>query len=660
MKTFLILIVSIVGLFIVATAAMFVVKMCPPQGPWPTPPWCGKSVGTLKTIKQFIPSKVDIYGRVYFKDPQDWSMNGNIYAFGPIVGSHINFIHKLQSHGAKAFSNISTWNSLMAKKPEELPPELKDSVLIGFDGKPLYQQGILFMNIIAPAYQNWIKKATNKAIDGGIDGITVDEHQGTVQALWTGEGPCDQYSLNGFKDYLKSRYTEAELKSRGVDRVDTFNYCRYIVEHNYKTQYKNDRSKVPFVNDYIHFLYSASDAALQNLIEHARQYASQKGRTLVFGANWQPLDRLDEARLYDKLDLFIFEHDWFPPWRNDPGYYKFPAGSPVSPDMKYATGRDKTAVTMYIIQDARELAAQGQQAGTLLVKHQFAESYANRGHYMYSDLENFLGLTFLADRPKMVPYFDFIRKYPEILMDLSQKNSLAVVFPPHMNTANPNQKEWAFAVSVTLSEANFQHDFIDLKKINEYKIVVANGNAWSDEEVDRLLTFVKNGGIVIAYDSSFASLDENYRKKSRLQLSDLKTDGAHVLGKGRFIFFNEDMGWQLWAYQKPAEKTKLVDAVGQFIKADSAPKMIQIIPYTAGERLVVHILNYDFQNHEFLEKKDFQVQINIPDGFSTDGKTLKIVSPEFDGEKVVKFQRSGNVISFTVPTLHIWDVGILK
>jgi len=63
--------------------------------------------------------------------------------------------------------------------------------------------------------------------------------------------------------------------------------------------------------------------------------------------------------------------------------------------MKYATGRDKTAVTMYIIQDARELAAHGQQAGTLLVKHQFAESYANRGHYMYSDLENFLGLTLL-------------------------------------------------------------------------------------------------------------------------------------------------------------------------------------------------------------------------------------------------------------------------
>ena len=232
-----------------------------------------------------------------------------------------------------------------------------------------------------------------------------------------------------------------------MNQINNFNYCQYIVENNYKAQYKNDRNKVPFIDDYIHFLYSASDSALQNLLEHARQYASKKGRTLIFGANWQPLDRLDEAKLYDQIDLFIFEHDWFPPWRNDPKNYKFPAGSPVSPDMKYATGRGKTAVTMFIIQDAKELTSQGQSAGTLLVNHQFAESYANRGYYMYSDLEDFLGLTFMADRTTMLPYYNFIRKYPEAFTNLNQKNNLAVVFPPRMNTANPNQKEWAFAIS---------------------------------------------------------------------------------------------------------------------------------------------------------------------------------------------------------------------
>lgn len=677
MKSCLIVVLVLGGLCIIGVAVIFVSNLCPPQGPWPMPPWChGSGVAlfpdtptmptvptnpaSTKTVTQFIPTKVDIYSRVYFSDPQDWIMNGNIFAFGPLVGTNMNWIHELQNHGAIAFSNISTWNSLMAKTPEDLPPELKDSVLIGFDGEPLYQQEILLMNILDPAYQNWIKSGIETAIDGGTDGISIDEHQGTVQAIWSGEGPCDKYSLNGFRDYLKGKYTEVELKSKGVDQVDTFNYCQYIVEHNYRAQYKDDRSKVPFVDDYIHFLYAASDTTLQDLLEYARQYSSQKGKTLVFGANFAPLERLDEARIFDQLDLFIFEHDWFPTWRYDHGFYRFPAGSPVSPDMKYAAGRGKAAAAMYVIADGQELEAQGIHAGTLMINHQFAESYANRGYYMYFDLENFLGLNFMADRTMMVPYYEFIRKYPEAFTDLNQKNSLAVVLPPHMNTSNTYQKEWAFAVSASLSEANLQHDFIDLEKIGDYKIIVVYGVSWSDEELDTLLTYVKDGGTVIAYDNTFASQDENYQNKSRPQLSGLKTNGTHALGNGKFIFFNVDMGWQLWAYQTPTEKTKLVDAVEQFNKAEVAPELVQVIPYTSGERLVVHILNYDFQNQEFLEKKDFQIQIHIPDGFSTDGKNLKIVSPEFDGEMNVDFQVSDSLISFTVPSLHIWDVGILE
>lgn len=665
------------GLCIVGIAVAFFINPCPPRGPWPMPPWCQGSGTTLfptvptmpavqanptpaETVKQFVPSQVDIYGRVYFKDPQDWIMNGNIFAFGPIVGTKMGWIHELQSHGARAFSNISTWNSLMAKTPADLPPELKNSYLMGFDGEPLYEQGVLFMNILDPAYQNWIRKGIEVSIDGGTDGISIDEHPGTVGAVWTGEGPCDQYSLNGFRDYLKNKYTESELKKRGVDSIDTFNYCQYIVENNYRTLYKNDQSKVPFASDYLHYLYSASDTVLQSLLEYARQYASQKGTTLVFGANFEPLDQLDEARLSDQLDLFIFEQAWFPMWRNEPGWYKFPAGSPVGPEMKYAIGRGRDAAAMYMIADGKELEAQGTKAGTLLINHQFAESYANRGYYMYFDLGNFLGLNFMADRPTMVPYYIFIRQYPEALTDLSQKNNLAVLLPPHMNTSNMYQKEQAYVMSVTLAEANLQHDFVDLEKINNYQVVVANGTAWSDAEMEQLLAFVKNGGTVIAYDKRFASQDENYQDKSRSELSGLKTNGTHTLGKGKFIFFSEEMGWQLWAYQNPAEKEKLVKAVQQFAEADVAPEMVQVIPYTSGDRLIVHILNYDFQNSDFSEKNDFQIQIRIPDGFSTSGKILKIVSPEFDGEKVVEYQLSDNVITFTVPSLHIWDVALLK
>ena len=48
MKTFLISIVSVVGLFVAATAVMFVFKACPPQGPWPSLPWCGEDGYQIK------------------------------------------------------------------------------------------------------------------------------------------------------------------------------------------------------------------------------------------------------------------------------------------------------------------------------------------------------------------------------------------------------------------------------------------------------------------------------------------------------------------------------------------------------------------------------------------------------------------------------------
>jgi len=621
----------------------------PEQGILPTP-----------TIEQYIPSQVDIYGRDTYNDPAEWIMNGTIFAFGPIVGTNIDWIHELQGHGAKAFSNISTWNSVMAKTVEDLPAEIKNTYLTGFDGQPLIQQEILFLNILDPDYQEFIKKGIREDIDGGTNGISVDEHQGTAQAVWNGDGPCDKYSLTGFKDYLKQKYTFEQLNKQGVTDIETFNYCDFVVQNDYREDYRNDLSKVPFSKDYIHYLYSASNKALEELLTYARDYAASKDRTLVLGANFDPLDRIDEASIFHLLDLFIFEHDWFPGWRNESAYYKFPAGAPVSPEMKYAAGLGKSAAAMYIIADGKELAAQGKVGGTQLINHQFAESYANRGYYMYFDLNNFLGLNFQADRSMMIPYYQFVRNYPELLMNLEQKNDLAVVLPPHFNTYTPSQKEWVFGVSAALSGRNVQHDFIDLEKITNYKVVIVDGNSWSDSEISTLMDYIKNGGVVISFDKTFASMDENYQNKSRSEISSLKKSGTHPVGKGKFIFFTEDMGWKLWANQDPKEITKLVDSIEQFVKLDSAPANIQVIPYTSGSRLVIQILNYDYQDQKFVRQNNFLVQINLPDGFTAEGKTLKIVSPDFEVQGAIEYTVEGNVLSFTVPVLNIWEIAIFE
>jgi len=56
MKTFLISVVSAIGLFVVATVAMFVFNICPPQGPWPAPPWCEGGIQMPKIKLPGLPS----------------------------------------------------------------------------------------------------------------------------------------------------------------------------------------------------------------------------------------------------------------------------------------------------------------------------------------------------------------------------------------------------------------------------------------------------------------------------------------------------------------------------------------------------------------------------------------------------------------------------
>ncbi|MFA6392583.1 MAG: hypothetical protein WCW54_00650 [Candidatus Paceibacterota bacterium] len=50
MKRFPIIIISFVFLFIVSTILMFVFKLCPPAGPWPTAPWCASKMEKVDLV----------------------------------------------------------------------------------------------------------------------------------------------------------------------------------------------------------------------------------------------------------------------------------------------------------------------------------------------------------------------------------------------------------------------------------------------------------------------------------------------------------------------------------------------------------------------------------------------------------------------------------
>ena len=176
-----------------------------------------------------------------------------------------------------------------------------------------------------------------------------------------------------------------------------------------------------------------------------------------------------------------------------------------------------------------------------------------------------------------------------------------------------------------------------------------------------MLSFVRKGGTVVATDSRFASRDENNREVDRPSLRPLKADGEHALGSGTFVFFNDDLWQKIWAQRDRGASGKILNAVKETASPDTAPQKVQLLPYIDDKgRLVVHILNYDFTGGDFARKESFEVKVHLPPGFSAAGKTLTLSSPDFTGNQTLPFKQEGNVLAFTVPSLYIWDVAVLK
>jgi len=106
----------------------------------------------------------------------------------------------------------------------------------------------------------------------------------------------------------------------------------------------------------------------------------------------------------------------------------------------------------------------------------------------------------------------------------------------------------------------------------------------------------------------------------------------------------------------------LQDTVKQYVDPNAAPSTVRVLPYASTDgsgRFVIHVLNYGFNGVDFTNQTGFQVKVKLPAGYSMAGKSLHIISPDFSGEQTAAIEESGGWLTFTVPSLYVWDVAIL-
>ncbi len=640
---------------------------CDSWGRDPAGPGGCRKLCESRTIQRYPPSEVDIYGRGPVWRSEDLDFAPTIIGWGVHLGDdepYLDWLKGPKKAGAQHISAVSIWNKDSWTKLEDLPPELKGAYITGFDGEPLFIQGRVFLNFLDPSFQQWLKGKMKLHIDAGTDGFVFDEHWGTSVAVVNGSGgPFDNYSLSGFRDYLRNKYSAEELRRQGVDDISTFNYRDFLVKNNYEERYRTSfwSNPAPFQKDYCRFLLESSNRIINELIDHASGYAQQKGKVLKFAVNGDPLRRTDVFDFYDRLDLYVFEHEWFPEWMRDPNRFVSEAGYPVTAKMKYAQTLGKPAVTMpYGGGDTKWFNAASAKSGTAMMLHQFAEAYANLGYYQYFDLD-YIGFKFTPDHTSLKAYHRFIREHPEAFKDLRSYAEVALLRQGRVPLEDQGGLDTVEGFSRILGEANIPHDVVGIDSIGRYRAVLAGGFQWTDGDVDKMLSFARGGGTFVATDSRFASKDESDRDVNRPSLGPLKTEGEHILGSGRFVFFTDDTGWKNWGEWDRAAAEKVLGTIRQVAAPNTAPPRVQLLPYTGPDgRLVVHILNYDFSGGDFARKENFEAKVHLPPGFSASGKTLTLSSPDFTGNQTLPFKQEGNVLAFTVPSLYIWDVAVLK
>ena len=172
-----------------------------------------------------------------------------------------------------------------------------------------------------PVWREYLKAVIRIQIDAGVDGIQLDEAELPITSFQYGGCFC-QDCMKGFRQYLKDLPEDqlpAELQ--GVD-LETFHYGEWLLAQG--LDFKTNREAAPLFWEYHRYQTRQIARYFGELSDYIREYAAQKGRTVLVSGNFFNLVAHWYYPMEPKVDLIITE------MRNtryrQPAWYRYVAG----------------------------------------------------------------------------------------------------------------------------------------------------------------------------------------------------------------------------------------------------------------------------------------------------------------------------------------------
>jgi prefoldin subunit 5 len=556
-----------------------------------------------------------------------------------------------------------------------------------------------------------------KAIDRGSDSFFIDSPDG-IFTFWYGGGwGCtDTWEGKGLAEYLRAKLGDSTLRAMGVESPESFCLKDYLVKkygpprifsnyvyfrERFKTSWPiehvafSDVESIlrdPIFKEALFYWYRSAIDFVRDVAAQYKSYASQRGRDIVLTSNnffaWAP-----HITIAPYMDALYLETNQIhpPPYVTRPAVCKLGQAS--------VNGSKPVWIGEWILNFVNPYEPSPPPRDiSNLVRLRVAEAYASgcimlvpfgTGHPSEGWPPKRLVLG--SERPHAAAYYRFISENRELFKGVRTKADVALLvsvptmvwyFVPALGlfSGMPDggyQKD-VFGWARALESMGIPYDILLLgmdgilstdshARLKSYSLIIAPELSHvSDIHLQAILDFLKAGGRLIV-DSSFGIYDEMHNPRPSAKLSAifshpnvLRTE--QWLGRDyQLTLDNLTPSQHLFSSMKGAVETSLTSRM--VITNASQNVYISVLfqrrPY---ERLIVHLVNYDYsydsEKDWTIPASNIGITLKIPSMF--DPANVTLISPDIPSPIPLTFQLGDGFLSFTVPTLKVWDIIVIE
>ncbi len=558
---------------------------------------------------------------------------------------------------------IPEWDEFACRNPEGLT--LDDATGGSFAHSCLNDEG----------FRAFLTGKIYDLIDGGADGVHIDEW--LTRAFSYQEGFCED-CLRGFRTYLSSKYSAAELQSvYQITDVGSFDFRQRLAEEgNLETPPAS-----PLHREWWLYQLTSLAEAEQEMASSARSYAAQRGVDFAINSNaYEPewlAERLLEMPVTDfsaigtgmtirlrRGGAFMTELRIPPSYSYIPLYRLAQAVTPEKPVTLFIDGPWGTN-TM------KGLSEQEQRD---VVRWLFAEAYATgaRFHVPYPSLDYYAPLDTCESSVSFIQANRGIYETAEPLAEVGVLFSYASEIWDawvQADSAQPIHNRQYYGLAQALTDAGVQYqvlfapdgnvipDSLSLEDLLAFDtLIVPGAYSMNDQQLELLEDYAGAGGRLIVA-GHVGTFDEEKVPRSEDVAGRLESLGATVLA-----------GLDFEAYlANPADERAAAIrewATGLFpgrmvtVSSDRVTALLS----SSGNTLYCHLINKERGTTGFTPQTSICVQITLPAGFDPQGDQAVFLSPDLpEGTSVpLPMQVQDTRVQITIPELAVYGIVVIE